>query len=460
MGKQTCADGGDAQGTVDRSVRRGPGGLDLDRPALRHGGGLLLHDRHPWHDSAPAGRGLFELARPASAPLRRPRRELGGGPDGGVRFPEDIDASVERIWQLVPGADDDVVYAGTEPGAVWKSTDRGETFELERGALGPPAPDRVGRRLRRPGLPHDPAAPEDPDSVTAAISTGGVYQTTDGGASWAPRNKGIRAEFLPGGPAVPRVRAVRAQGHPAPVAPRAAVPAEPRRGLPLRRRGRFVDLTSPTACQPTSGSRSWCTRTSPTRSSSSRSAAVTDATRRRARHGSGAPETQATPGPSSGRACPDSFYVAVMRDAMCDGRPRLPGHLLRRPQRGGLGQHRRGRVMDAGRGRPPRRHGGPGGRRLSLSPQRTPTSVSLGAGSCSSLGSIFCARRAASAVTARAATPHTSRTSTSPASDPTSPPRIRWAKPSAARATGSTWFSVWNGPGAVSIGTSPPRETS
>ena len=25
------------------------------------------------------------------------------------------------------------MYAGTEPGAVWKSTDRGETFELERG---------------------------------------------------------------------------------------------------------------------------------------------------------------------------------------------------------------------------------------------------------------------------------------------------------------------------------------
>ena len=26
-----------------------------------------------------------------------------------------------------------MVYAGTEPGAIWQSTDRGETFELERG---------------------------------------------------------------------------------------------------------------------------------------------------------------------------------------------------------------------------------------------------------------------------------------------------------------------------------------
>jgi photosystem II stability/assembly factor-like uncharacterized protein len=39
--------------------------------------------------------------------------------------------------------------------------------------------------------------------VTAAISTGGVYQTTDGGASWQARNQGIKAEFLPEGEQYP-----------------------------------------------------------------------------------------------------------------------------------------------------------------------------------------------------------------------------------------------------------------
>ena len=48
-------------------------------------------------------------------------------------------------------------------------------------------------------LPH----PTDPQSVTAALSTGGVYQTNDGGASWEPRNQGIRAEFLPEGQQYP-----------------------------------------------------------------------------------------------------------------------------------------------------------------------------------------------------------------------------------------------------------------
>ncbi len=39
--------------------------------------------------------------------------------------------------------------------------------------------------------------------MTVAISTGGVYQTNDGGASWEPRNQGIRAEFLPEGQQYP-----------------------------------------------------------------------------------------------------------------------------------------------------------------------------------------------------------------------------------------------------------------
>ncbi len=43
----------------------------------------------------------------------------------------------------------------------------------------------------------------DPASLTAAISTGGVYVTTDGGESWSPRNRGIRAEFMPEGQQFP-----------------------------------------------------------------------------------------------------------------------------------------------------------------------------------------------------------------------------------------------------------------
>ncbi len=33
--------------------------------------------------------------------------------------------------------------------------------------------------------------------MTVAISSGGVYQTADGGGSWTARNQGLRADFLP-----------------------------------------------------------------------------------------------------------------------------------------------------------------------------------------------------------------------------------------------------------------------
>src|SRR6476661_5294945 len=124
-------------------------------------------------------------------------------PGGAVRFPEGTEATVERIWQLVPGAEPDVVYAGTEPAAVWRSGDGGSTFALEQALWDHPHRPQwnagFGGQAFHTVLPH----PTDPRSVTAALSTGGVYQTNDGGASWAPRNQGIRAEFLPEGQQFP-----------------------------------------------------------------------------------------------------------------------------------------------------------------------------------------------------------------------------------------------------------------
>ncbi|WP_205474325.1 sialidase family protein [Nocardioides sp. SYSU D00038] len=122
---------------------------------------------------------------------------------GGLRFGDDVDASVERVWQLVPGTDEATVWAGTEPGAVWRSDDRGETFRLERALWDHPHRTQWGEGFGGQAfhtiLPH----PADPASVTVAISTGGVYQTDDGGGSWSPRNAGIRAEFLPEGQQYP-----------------------------------------------------------------------------------------------------------------------------------------------------------------------------------------------------------------------------------------------------------------
>ena len=66
--------------------------------------------------------------------------------DGGIRFPEGSGASVERVWQLVAGLDPETVWAGTEPGAVWRSSRRWPHLRARAEAVGPPAPRRVGRR--------------------------------------------------------------------------------------------------------------------------------------------------------------------------------------------------------------------------------------------------------------------------------------------------------------------------
>ncbi|MGB0099413.1 MAG: exo-alpha-sialidase [Nocardioides sp.] len=124
-------------------------------------------------------------------------------PNGAVRFPEGAGDTVERIWQLVPGCEDGVVYAGSQPAAVWRSTDGGETFALEQALWDHPHRPQwnagFGGQAFHTILPH----PTDPQSVTAALSSGGAYQTADGGATWTACNQGIRAEFMPEGQQFP-----------------------------------------------------------------------------------------------------------------------------------------------------------------------------------------------------------------------------------------------------------------
>ena len=133
-------------------------------------------------------------------------------PNGAIRFPEGTDTSLERVWQIQPAGahDPEVVYAGSEPSALFRSTDRGESFELVRAAVGPPAPQGVGRGVRRPGHPHHRSAPDRLPAVDRRHvdrrclpdrGRAGVVGTGE------RRHQGL----LPARP-VARVRAARAQG--------------------------------------------------------------------------------------------------------------------------------------------------------------------------------------------------------------------------------------------------------
>ncbi len=116
-----------------------------------------------------------------------------------VKFPEDSGLSLTRIWQIRPGRADepDRMYLGVEPACVFESADGGDSWQPVEGFLKHEHRERwtpgAGGLCLHTVLPH----PTDSDRVLVAFSTGGVYATADGGSTWAPRNRGVRAEFLP-----------------------------------------------------------------------------------------------------------------------------------------------------------------------------------------------------------------------------------------------------------------------
>jgi len=116
-----------------------------------------------------------------------------------VAFPADSGVALTRVWQIEPGpsAKPDVVYAGVEPHALFRSDDGGITFDLVEGLFNHPhRPSWVpggGGACLHTIVPH----PTDSDRMLVALSAGGVYRTADGGASWEPANRGIEAKFMP-----------------------------------------------------------------------------------------------------------------------------------------------------------------------------------------------------------------------------------------------------------------------
>jgi photosystem II stability/assembly factor-like uncharacterized protein len=116
-----------------------------------------------------------------------------------IKFPEGADEALKQIWQIREGppGDENTLFCGVEPAALFRSDDAGESWALVQGLF-----DHPHRPQWQPGggglclhtiLPD----PGNKQRMHIAISTGGVYRTDDGGSSWNARNVGVRAQFLP-----------------------------------------------------------------------------------------------------------------------------------------------------------------------------------------------------------------------------------------------------------------------
>jgi hypothetical protein len=104
----------------------------------------------------------------------------------------------KRVWHIEPSlSDPDMVYAGVEDAALFRSADGGRTWQ-----------ELAGLREHESGPRWQPGAggmclhtiiidPSNPERIFIAISAAGAFRTDDGGKTWRPINRGLHSEFIP-----------------------------------------------------------------------------------------------------------------------------------------------------------------------------------------------------------------------------------------------------------------------
>ena len=108
--------------------------------------------------------------------------------------------STARIWALAAGGADEpgVLWCGTLPGGLFRSSNDGESWQMVRSLWDHPKRKMwMGGGADLPGIHSIIVDPRSSQRVFIAVSTGGIWVTEDGGASWMQRGEGMRAEHVP-----------------------------------------------------------------------------------------------------------------------------------------------------------------------------------------------------------------------------------------------------------------------
>ena len=114
----------------------------------------------------------------------------------------DVKWTTQLIWALETGGPEQkgTIWAGTMPGGLFRSDDRGTTWHLFENLWRMPDRNKwLGGGADIPGIHSICVDPRSADSVRVAVSCGGVWATQDGGKSWAQSAHGMKFDD---GPAV------------------------------------------------------------------------------------------------------------------------------------------------------------------------------------------------------------------------------------------------------------------
>ncbi len=145
--------------------------------ALKHG-----HFGPKLHRSDDGGRNFTEIGAPA--------------------FPADAEGTptVFQYWTLEGGGPHhpDRLWMGSIPAGLFRSEDRGVSWELVRSLWDVPERSKwFGGGYDDAGIHSVSPDPRDGNRTVIAISCGGVWETSDDGASWQVRGKGLIAGYMP-----------------------------------------------------------------------------------------------------------------------------------------------------------------------------------------------------------------------------------------------------------------------
>jgi hypothetical protein len=113
---------------------------------------------------------------------------------------EGLPATTRYMWAMAHGGEKypSRLWIGTDPGGLFMSEDNGNNFQLVESLWKHPSrKDWMGGGRDLPGIHSIVVDPRNEDHIFIGISCAGVFETVDAGNSWAVRNKGLRADFLP-----------------------------------------------------------------------------------------------------------------------------------------------------------------------------------------------------------------------------------------------------------------------
>lgn len=106
------------------------------------------------------------------------------------------DSSLNAVWSIAADSQGRL-YAGTDPPGLFFSDDQAASWQMVTALEEHPTRDLWEPARGGFSVHSIQAHPQDANVLWVAVSAGGVYRSTDRGASWSPCNRGIPAPNLP-----------------------------------------------------------------------------------------------------------------------------------------------------------------------------------------------------------------------------------------------------------------------